>query len=169
MTHPGETPIPLATGENPPVPGAVKVKVIADGTGRHQSARTKARKAALDLLFEAELRDRDAMDVLADHQLAVGAVREFTEQIVRGVRMHQEEVDRRIADCARGDWTLDRMPRIDRNLARIAVWELDHSNAPTNTVIAEAVELAEELSTDESAGFLNGLLAEALRTSTRNT
>ena len=163
--HPAdEKPLPLAAGEHPPVPGAVKVASV-DMAERHHSARTKARKAALDILFEADLLGRDAWGLLAERLDAPGPkLRELTREIVLGVRDNATEIDRRIAGALTGDWTLDRMPRIDRNLARIAVYELDHSEIDARAAISEALELADELSTDDSVSFLNGLLGRVART-----
>lgn len=131
----------------------------------HHSARTKARKQALDILFEAELRDRDLLTTLDEH-IANGepAVREHAQQIVRGIDEQMDAVDQRIEQCCNQEWTLERMPRVDRNLARIAMWEIDHTDAADEAVIAEAVALATEFSTDDSSAFLNGLLAQASRT-----
>lgn len=127
----------------------------------HHSTRTKARKRALDLLFEAELRNRDLLTTLDEHVASnEPVVREFTAEIIRGIDEHLEAIDDRIDASCSDDWSLDRMPRVDRNLARIAVWEIDHSQAPAEAIIAECVSLAEEFSTDDSASFLNGLLAK---------
>ena len=84
--------------------------------------------------------------------------------LVHGVASNQPDIDRRISASLAGGWTLERMPAIDRNLARIAVFELDHTDTPPSAVIAEAVKLAAELSTDDSPPFLNGLLSRALAT-----
>ncbi|MCL1840563.1 MAG: transcription antitermination factor NusB [Propionibacteriaceae bacterium] len=148
--------IPLLPGEHPPTPGAVKVEVLDDGTQHHHSAQTKARKAALDVLYQSELRGMDPQDALAS--LGVG-VRTYTWQIVDGVESFGDDIDTRIEDAVAGDWTLDRMPGIDRALARIATWEIVYTALSPSTAIAEAVALADEYSTDESASFLNGLLA----------
>ena len=131
----------------------------------HHSARTKARKQALDVLFEAELRDRDLVSTLDEH-IAEGdpSVRQFARDIIRGVDAHMGEIDQRIEECCSQEWTLERMTRVDRNLARIAVWEIDHSEAADEAVIGEVVSLAQEYSTDDSAAFLNGLLAQASST-----
>jgi N utilization substance protein B len=155
------TQLPLLPGEHPPMPEAVKVEVIDDGTQRHHSARTKARKAALDVLYQSELRDIDpqqAMDVLGM------TVRPYTWRIVDGVFAYLDEIDDRLADAVRGDWTLERMPGVDRTLARIAVWEMDYAAVRPATAISEAIALADEYSTDESAAFLNGLLGRVAET-----
>ncbi len=161
MTDSQEKTIPLAPGEHPPVPGAVKV-ASKDNAGARHSARTKSRKQALDILFEADLRN-EPIDQVVDrrHQEGDTGVREYTQEIIDGYLARRGEVDQRIADSLAGDWTLERMPRIDRNLARIAIWELDNTAIPTQAVISEALELADELSTDESVAFLNGMLSNA--------
>lgn len=164
--HPAdEQPLPLAAGEHPPVPGAVKVSSVDMALIRHHSARTKARKAALDILFEADLLDHEVADGLAKRLDAEGvAVRELTREIVLGVADNLPEIDQRITQATTSDWTIDRMPRIDRNLARIAVYELDHTDIDSRAAISEALELADELSTDDSVTFLNGLLGRVART-----
>ncbi|MGB3953719.1 MAG: transcription antitermination factor NusB [Brooklawnia sp.] len=164
MAHSAEEPLPLAAGEHPPVPGAVKISSI-DMATRHHSARTKARKAALDILFEADLLQRDPFESLADRlddpdQL----VREFTRELVLGVRDNADQIDRRISALTPRQWPIERMPRVDRNLARMAVYELDHTGIEASAAISEAVGLADELSTDDSVAFLNGLLARAAQT-----
>ncbi len=165
MPHPAdEESIALAAGEHPPVPGAVKIS-STDMAGQHHSARTKARKQALDVLYEADLLEHDPFDSLAqrldDPDLSV---REFTRELVLGVRDNAAEIDRRINQAATADWPIERMPRIDRNLARIAIYEIDHTTIDARAAISEALELADALSTDESVAFLNGLLGRAVRT-----
>lgn len=162
MPHPNdEEPIALAAGEHPPVPGAVKISSVDMGQ-RRQSSRTKARKQALDVLFEADLLERDAFQSLAERLDDTDAtVREFTRELVLGVRDNASEIDQRIADAAPAEWPIERMPRIDRNLARIAIYELDHTDIDARVAISEALELADALSTDEAVTFLNGLLGRA--------
>lgn len=165
MTHPvDEQPLALAAGEHPPVPGAVKISSV-DMAARRRSARTKARKAALDILFEADLLDQDPFTSLAkrldDPDLAV---RDFTRELVLGVRDNSDEIDQRITAATVSQWPIERMPRVDRNLARIAIYELDHTAIATSAAISEALELADDLSTDESVVFLNGLLGRAAQT-----
>lgn len=129
---------------------------------RDNSTRTKARKRALDILFESELRDRATELTLADRVgWAEPPVRPFTIELVNGYLAHAEEIDDLIADSLAPGWTLDRMNRIDRNLARVAVFELAHSDTPAQVAIKEAVDLAAELSTDDSPAFLNAVLAQA--------
>lgn len=136
---------------------------MADGP--HYGTQTKARKAALDVIFAAELRGADFLEMLEQRRSVEGAaVRELTETIVRGVAAHLAEIDARLEPLVSESWTLQRMPAVDRNLARIAVFEMDHTDTPAPAVIAEAVRLASDLSTDESPTYLNGLLARALAT-----
>lgn len=125
--------------------------------------RTKARKRALDLLFEADLREGDPLDTLADH-LAVNEppVRPFTVELVKGVVREGVRIDEIIAASLSRGWTIDRMPRVDRNLARIAVYEMFFTDLAPEVAIDEAVSLGRELSTDDSPSFLNGLLGKAL-------
>lgn len=167
MSHPtDEQHLALAAGEHPPVPGAVKVRSV-DMADRHRSARTKARKAALDILFEADLLDQDPFTSLASRlDDPERIVREFTRELVLGVRDNAAEIDQRIKRATVSQWPIERMPRIDRNLARIAIYELDHTPIAASAAISEALELADELSTDESVTFLNGLLGRAAETRT---
>ncbi|WP_199729760.1 transcription antitermination factor NusB [Tessaracoccus sp. OH4464_COT-324] len=133
------------------------------------STQTKARKAALDLLFQADMRGLSIIKVLDEQRaLAETPIRPFTIELVQGVAQHLQQIDRRINDCAAGNWTVARMPRVDRNLARIAMYEIDHSETPDAVAIAQAIELATWLSTNESPAFLNGLLGQAARSKTAN-
>jgi len=125
----------------------------------HGSTRSKARKRALDILFEAELRDTDPVATLEERAAdANPPVREYTAELVRGVVAHIAEIDARISACLASGWTLPRMPRVDRNALRIAVYEIDHGQVPDAVAVAEAVQLVSELSTDESPAFVNGVL-----------
>ena len=124
------------------------------------SARTKYRKRALDILFESELQGLPVGGTLADRlEVNDPPVHPYTVQLVEGVVAHAERIDELIAAHAKG-WTLDRMPTVDRNLLRIAIYEITEvEDVPAGVAIAEAVELAKELSTDDSAGFINGVLS----------
>ena len=126
-------------------------------------ARTKARKRALDVLFEADQRGLDAVRVLADRvSRADPPVAEYTVEIVEGVTAHRERIDELLSTYAQG-WTLDRMPGVDRSLLRLSAWELlFNDDVPDAVAIDEAIELARSLSTDESPAFVNGLLARLL-------
>ena len=121
--------------------------------------RSKARKRALDILFEAELRGLDPLVTLEERTTAASPpVREYTAELVRGVAAHTAEIDARITACLAPGWTLPRIPRVDRNVLRIAVFEIDHGEVPDAVAVAEAVQLVSELSTDESPAFVNGVL-----------
>ena len=127
------------------------------------SARTKARKRALDICYESELRGLPLDGTLAQRRderaVAGGSLNPYTVRLVEGVVAHQQEIDQRLEHYAVG-WTLARMPAIDRNLLRIGAYEILHvDDVPDAVAISEAVALAHELSTDESAGFVNGVLA----------
>jgi len=136
-----------------------------DRVRTHLSTRTKARKRALDILFEADLRGDDPSATLAARADAADPpVRDYTTELVTGVVRHRPEIDQRIAACMSRGWTLDRMPRVDRAAARIALFEIDHSEIPDGVAVAEAVALVSDLSTDESPAYLNGLLGAVLAT-----
>ncbi|MFC6087264.1 transcription antitermination factor NusB [Sphaerisporangium aureirubrum] len=124
------------------------------------SARGKARRRALDILFEAELREQPATSVLAERiERAEPPVNEYTSTLVEGVYRHRVRIDELISTYSEG-WTLDRMPAVDRNLLRAGTYELLWAeHVPEAVVISEWVHLASELSTDESPQFVNGLLA----------
>jgi N utilization substance protein B len=124
------------------------------------TARGKARRRALDILYEAELRGEDALQVLAERlERAEPPVNEYTAYLVEGVCRHRARIDELISTYAEG-WTLDRMPAVDRNLLRGGAYELLWADdVPDAVVISEWVHLAAELSTDESPQFVNGLLA----------
>ena len=129
---------------------------------RDNSPRTKARKRALDILYESELRDRPAADTLAERiGLGEPPVRPFTIELVNGCIEHLDQLDALITSSLTGGWTLDRMARVDRNLARIALFEIAHTGTPAQVAIKEAVDLAARFSTPESPSFLNGVLAAA--------
>jgi transcription antitermination protein NusB len=123
-------------------------------------ARSKARKRALDILFEAELRGLPVLDLLGERvALASPPVSAYAADLVRGVAAHSARIDELIAAYAEG-WTLDRMPAVDRNVLRIGVYELFWApDVPDGVAISEAVALADDLSTDASPAFINGLLA----------
>jgi N utilization substance protein B len=124
-----------------------------------RSARGKARKRALDVLYEADLRGVDPMTTVADRLAqADPPVPGYTVELVEGVQARRARIDELIATYAEG-WTLDRMPPVDRNLLRIAIYELLwNDDVPDAVAINEAVSLAKDLSTDESPRFVNGLL-----------
>jgi len=127
-------------------------------------ARTKARKRALDILFESELRGASITDTLAE-RVAAGdpPVGEYSVSLVEGVAAHREEIDDLLTRYAEG-WTLARMPAVDRNILRVGAYEvLFADDVPDEVAVSEAVGLARDLSTDESPPFVNGLLAALAR------
>lgn len=130
------------------------------------STRSKARKRALDILFESELREVDPISTL-EERTAAGQppVREYTAELVRGVANHAREIDERISACLAPGWTLPRIPRVDRNALRIAVYEIDYGQMPDAVAVSEAVQLVSELSTDESPAFVNGVLRAVVTSS----
>ncbi|MQA01525.1 MAG: transcription antitermination factor NusB [Streptosporangiales bacterium] len=134
----------------------------AQSSGR-VGARGKARKRALDLLFEADVRRADPLTLLAERIAASDpVVPEYAVGLVEGVTAHRAQLDELIAKHS-VDWSLDRMPAVDRNLLRLGTYELLYADdVPDAVAVAEAVRLARELSTDESPGFVNGLLAAVL-------
>ncbi|MBA2953031.1 transcription antitermination factor NusB [Nocardioides sp. MAH-18] len=128
------------------------------------SARTKARKRALDVLFAAELRGETATEAL-DRAIAEGEAptNDYTVTLVRGVEEHRARIDEVLSSYAEG-WTLQRMPAVDRNVLRLGVWELLWTDdVPDAVAISEAMALVTELSTDESPQFVNGVLGAVLR------
>ncbi|MDO9590641.1 MAG: transcription antitermination factor NusB [Microcella sp.] len=136
------------------------------------SARSKARKRALDMLYVADVRQVSLAEVLDEETRRADTLPQrasswpYAEQIVRGVLENQPEIDALIVEHAVG-WSLARMPVVDRAVLRLATWELRYNpEIPVGVAIAEAAELASVLSTDDSAGFVNGVLgavAEAVR------
>jgi N utilization substance protein B len=124
------------------------------------AARSKARKRALDILYAAEAREADPLTVLDERRAAPPPLGEYAEAVVRGVAEHRTRVDELIAQHS-VDWTLARMPAVDRAILRIAVWELVYSpDVPPAVAVDEAVELAKSLSTDNSPRFVNGVLGQ---------
>jgi transcription antitermination protein NusB len=131
--------------------------------GRH-----RARKRAVDLLFEAEARGitpaevADARNELAQAQSDVPSLNPYTVTVAKGVTQHAAHIDDLISAYLQG-WTLDRLPAVDRAILRVAVWELLHANdVPEPVAVDEAVELAKQLSTDDSPGFVNGVLGQVM-------
>ena len=135
------------------------------------SARTKARKRALDILFSADVRgDEVAVALAAEAKRAANEpAREaswlYDREIVDGIIDQRDEIDEQITTHSR-DWKLERMPAVDRALLRIGAWEILYNDeVPTAVAIDEAVELAKEFSTDDSASFVHGVLARIARSS----
>lgn len=127
-------------------------------------ARSKARKRALDALYEADLRGTDPVATIAERLAqADPPVPAYAVTLVKGVQAHRAHIDE-LLDCFAEDWSLARMRPVDRNLLRIATYELLWcDDVPDAVCIDEAVELAKSLSTDDSAGFVNGILGRLVR------
>jgi len=129
------------------------------------SARTKARKRAVDMLFAADVRGAPVSEIVAAEALRAASEPDresswlYARDIVDGVVENLSEIDEAIATNSRG-WTLERMPAVDRAILRCAAWEiLFNPEIPAGVAMSEAVTLAGELSTEESSGFVNGLLS----------
>jgi N utilization substance protein B len=121
------------------------------------SARSKARKRALDTIFEADLKGISIPSTSTNDETDV-EVTNYSLDLVKGIKENQTQIDELITNSLQ-NWTFDRIPRVDRNILRIAVYELLYQkDVPTNVVISEAVSLAESLSTAESSAFVNGTL-----------
>ena len=126
------------------------------------SARSKSRKRALDILFEADQRRMNVQSLLADRlsgRIEGPTPNEYTVTVVEGVIDKWQEINDLLATYSQG-WTIDRMPGVDRAILRIGAWEVVwNDDVPDNVAISEAVQLATSLSTDDSPSFVNGLLA----------
>jgi len=127
-------------------------------------ARSKARQRALDALYAADLRNESAGDnlerALADGE---GPSNDYTAVLIRGVVEHLGRIDELLAGYSQG-WTLDRMPAVDRNVLRLGVWELLWADdVPDGVAVSEAMALVQNLSTDESPAFVNGILGAIQR------
>ncbi len=128
------------------------------------SARSKARKRALDLIFAAEAQGLSADDLLTSQlEAGEGPANEYTVTLVRGVHGRRARLDELISTYAEG-WSIERLPAVDRNLLRIGIFEVLFSDEiPDAVAVSEAVNLARDLSTDESPGFINGVLGHVTR------
>ena len=134
------------------------------------SARTKSRKRAIEALYAADLRDALATELLEETRLNVAdrqnqeEIFGYAQELVIGVLSHQVEIDQRISALSQ-NWAIDRMPALDRAILRLACFEiLFGKDTPAEVAISEAVEIAGELSTEESPSFINGVLAAILAT-----
>jgi len=127
------------------------------------SARSKARKQSLDLLYEADIRGASALDLLTLRDVVEDGpdarpIREFTRELVTGVSDNKRKIDELITTYAQG-WDMDRLPAVDRNILRLGIYEIVwSSDLDDGIAIDEALTLAKELSTDESAGYIHGVL-----------
>jgi N utilization substance protein B len=129
------------------------------------SARTKARKRALDALYASDVRGEEALELLKQTEVEVEdrqnqqTIFDYAEMLVTGYLENAYQIDSEIQMLA-DNWSLDRMPAVDRAILRMAAWEILHNGeVPNEVAISEAVSLAGELSTDESPKFINGVLA----------
>jgi N utilization substance protein B len=128
------------------------------------SARGKARKRALDVLYAAEMRGEQPVEAL-ERIIAAGEgpTNDYTSALVHGVAEHQSRIDELLGTYAQG-WSLTRMPAVDRNVLRLGVYELLYvEDVPDGVAVSEAMNLVRDLSTDESPGFVNGLLGSIVR------
>jgi N utilization substance protein B len=134
------------------------------------SARSKARKRALDLIFAAEAQGLSADDLLTEQlDSGDGPSNEYTLVLVRGVHERRARLDEIISTYAEG-WTIERLPAVDRNVLRLGIFELLFSEEiPDAVAVSEAVNLVRDLSTDESPGFVNGVLAQVAKDKERLT
>jgi transcription antitermination protein NusB len=144
---------------------------MAEGPKSQMPARRKARKRALDVLYEADMRELPPGEVLTSYLRRIEQPPPehmgYAVGLIEGVAAHQVRIDELISSYAEG-WTLERMPVVDRNLARIAVYELLYADEIDDAVaITEAVELAKQMSTDDSPRFLNGVLGRIAEYATR--
>jgi len=128
------------------------------------AARSKARKRALDILFESEARGV-APSVVLDERVVAGdpPINEYTVALVRGVAEHAPRIDELLSSYAQG-WSLERMPAVDRNALRIGIYEILYvDEIPDAVAVSEALSLVRDLSTDESPSFVNGVLGNIVR------
>lgn len=128
------------------------------------SARSKARKRALDVLFASEMRGEAPVEAL-DAAIAEGEgpTNEYTAVLVRGVVEHQARIDELLSEYSES-WTLDRMPAVDRNVLRLGVYEMLYADdVPDAVAVSEAMALVRDLSTDDSPAFVNGILGNIQR------
>ena len=127
------------------------------------SARSKARKQALDLLYESDIRGSDALQLLEtrdtlDEGPDARPIREYTRELISGVADNRRKIDELIMTYAQG-WDMDRLPAVDRNILRLGIFEiLWTTSVPVSVAIDEALNLAKELSSDESSKYIHGVL-----------
>ena len=128
------------------------------------AARSKARKRALDVLFECEVRGLPLGSTLDERVVAAEPpVHEYTVRLVHGIAEHQRRIDALVGTYAQG-WSLERMPAVDRNALRMGVYEILYvDEVPDAVAISEAMNLVRDLSTDDSPGFVNGVLGNVVR------
>jgi N utilization substance protein B len=133
------------------------------------SSRSKARKRAVDAIYAADLRKESPVDLLGVTQVQVAdrqnqeEIFSYAKEIVEGVIDNHSEIDDLLETYSEG-WSIERMPNVDRAILRVGIWEIVYSDTPNAVVVNEAVDLAKEYSTDESGGFINGLLSRVAGT-----
>jgi N utilization substance protein B len=129
------------------------------------SARSKARKQALDLLYEADIRGGSALEFLQSRDVVQDGpdarpIRDFTKELIGGIAENSRKIDELITTYAQG-WDMERLPAVDRNILRLGIYEIVWSTELADGIaIDEALTLAKELSTDESAGYIHGVLGK---------
>ena len=126
------------------------------------SARSKARKQSLDILYESDIRGTQPLDILNSRDVIeqgpdARPIREYTKELISGVTLNRRKIDELISTYAQG-WDMDRLPAVDRNIMRLALFEMLWGGLDDAVAIDEALILAKELSTDESAGYIHGVL-----------
>ncbi len=127
------------------------------------SARSKARKQALDLLYETDIRGANLLETLVARDIPADGpdarpIREYTRELVNGVWDNRRKIDELITTYAQG-WDMDRLPAVDRNILRLGIYEILWSTSvPTSVAIDEALDLAKELSSDDSSKYIHGVL-----------
>lgn len=127
------------------------------------SARSKARKQALDLLYETDIRGTNLLETLVARDIPADGpdarpIREYTRELVNGVWDNRRKIDELITTYAQG-WDMDRLPAVDRNILRLGIYEILWSTSvPTSVAIDEALDLAKELSSDDSSKYIHGVL-----------
>lgn len=127
------------------------------------SARSKARKRALDFLYEAEIKKAKAVDLFLSRGASELSQEPYVQVLLSGVDEHLAKIDELITTYAQ-DWDMDRMPAVDRNILRIAIFEiLWVAEVELKIACDEAVELAKSLSTDESSNYINGVLGRIVK------
>jgi N utilization substance protein B len=129
------------------------------------SARSKARKQALDILYESDIRSSDALAILESRDVTeegpdARPIRDFTRELITGVSANKRKIDELIATYSQG-WDMDRLAAVDRNILRLGIFEIIWSDELADGIaIDEAITLAKDLSTDDSATFIHGLLGK---------
>ena len=127
------------------------------------SARSKARKQALDLLYETDIRGTNLVETLVSRDIPAEGpdarpIREYTRELVNGVSDNRRKIDELITTYAQG-WDMDRLPAVDRNILRLGIYEILWStDVPMSVAIDEALILAKELSSDDSSKYIHGVL-----------